>query len=370
MKFFKRDPAAEVSRPDGAFLTGLYAQLEDTIAVYRRLSQAHTGGADADQIGPEALGWARAGALTMRYADAGMQDPTRPFLSTLPQTLSEGAVLALLPLDRLCYGLCALAEDDVVEEALLRPAEADRMLESNVLKDWLAWNREGMEAAVADGHPPPDPFFAPEILEIPYLPGGKTMFREVLLMREGPVGLPDEPDAPQGDIRAMGFSVAGLYWAMLILVIHHGALYLDLLRDYEDEGPSSRIDATAISAAVDVALVQQSIWQRLDLLGTMRHTPLDPGAAMGCLDDLFFSFLVLTGRDPVRTVARFDAEAFQGRLRGKAFLDWIEAWGYRRTLPAAGLAAIREAREEGADDDELLELTLSTIERAQIAAPD
>lgn len=372
MKRFKSTPAIEPSADDVAFSARLCVQLEETIAVYRRLADRHAQGTDADQIGPEALGWARAGAQIVLAADALMQDPAEPLLATLPQNVSEACIRAMAALDRLCYALCALAEEEVVEEALLRADELDGLIEFYGLDEWIELNHRGVEGAVANGHPPPDPLVSPEILDIPYVEGGMTQLRELLLTRELPDldALREGPDAPPGGPRPEGFYFASLDLAILILIIRHGSLYLELLNDYEGDGPSTEIDAAAIEASVDIAAVQQSIWRRLDMLGTARHTPLDPGPAMGLLDDLVFSLLLLTGRDPERALVRLDAELFEARLRAATLLDWVEAAGYDRALPAEGVAALREAREQGAGEDAFGALTLSTIDRARIAAPD
>lgn len=124
---------------------------------------------------------------------------------------------------------------------------------------------------------------------------------------------------------------------------------------------------TAIYAAVDIAAVQQASWRRLDMLATARRSPLDPTPGMALLDDLFFSLLLLTGRDPERTLARLDADRLEARLRGEQLQAWVEGAGYDSGLPAKGVASVHEARTVGADERELLTLAAETIDRARTA---
>lgn len=372
MTLFKRHQVVKPSADDIAFSARLYAQLQETIATYRRVLARHATGADPDAISAEALGWARAGAQLFVSAEVAMQDPTEPLLATLPQDIAEGCSRATLALERVCFALSALAEQEVVEDALLGDEELDGLIDFYELEDWLAINRDGIRGAVANGHDPPDPLVGPEITDVPYLRGGRTLLREILLNREVPdlEALANEPDAPPGGPLPEGFYWAGVHLATLVLTIHHGALYLDLLRAYDDEGPSAEIDAAAIPAAVDIAAVQQTSWRRPEMVFGLFDTPLDPRPTIAWLDDLFCSFLLLTTREPDRRIVHLDADLVASRLRATEFLDWVEAAGYDRNLPAVGVAAVREAREAVTDDDDLVTLTIDKIDGAQIPASD
>lgn len=372
MSLFKRSPTVQPSDDDRAFTARLSVQFEETMAAYRRLLGVHAAGVGGDEIASDALGWARAGAQIVLFSDAAMQDPEEPLLSTLPEMLAEGCVMALAALRRLCYALTALAEAEVVEEALLRDDELDGLIEFYNLGGWLKFHHDWVQQAGSRGEPPPDLLVDPEAIEVPHIQGGMTPLRELLLTREVPDldALGDEPGAPPKDLLPAGFYIEALNRATVILIVHHGALYLDLLDTVEGDGPSAQSDAAAIAAAVDVAAVQQSSWRRLDMIGAFRGSPLDQTASLTWLDDLCFSLLLLTTRDADRALMRLDAEIFKVWLHGQALLDWLDGAGYDRSLPVAGVAAIGEAREQGADDEELLGLTMRTIERAQVPAPE
>ena len=80
--------------------------------------------------------------------------------------------------------------------------------------------------------------------------------------------------------------------AIVILLAYRGALYTHLV----DGRRSSDTDAAALESAVDIACVMQSLRRERELLAATRGSALDPGVANKILDDLFSSFVLLTGR--------------------------------------------------------------------------
>ncbi|MDQ6775096.1 MAG: hypothetical protein M3071_02500 [Actinomycetota bacterium] len=115
-------------------------------------------------------------------------------------------------------------------------------------------------------------------------------------MNEFRRGLLDDRDAPpelSPNLVFMGSRNASL----AALVPHHAELYRHLLARYRREGWSPDIEAIALDAAGNLATLMQSFRRREDLLIAMEVAPNIEPPPMIIIDQLLFSFVLLTKPD-------------------------------------------------------------------------
>lgn len=360
MKLLKRSSPPELSEDDSRLLIRIYGELHENLPACRTLTERHLAGEPASDLAPEALARARGIAYVCRYSEELMGHPDEPLLDGIPKALWP--IAALGALTRLGYALSALAEDEVVEEALLTLDELDGLIDRYRLKDWLDAMRGAIDAAERDGSTVElDLEIDRKLLAAPDVDGGLTDLRRVLLADD----VPDDADLPEipGGARPDSFFLVMRLRAMVVLLAYRGALYKDLMTSRR----CTDADAAALEAAVDIACVMQSLRRRRELLAATRNTELDPGIANKILDDLFCSFILLTGRDEHELPALLDAEWLSARLSGAKFRAWVAALGLDPTFVTDAQAALRDVRADGASDSEQLDRLLEWVRARRVS---
>jgi hypothetical protein len=108
------------------------------------------------------------------------------------------------------------------------------------------------------------------------------------------------------------------------LFTHHAELYRHLLDRYRREGSSPDIAAIALDAAGNLATVMQSFRRREDLLAAMRDAPNIVMPPMIIIDQLLFSFVLLTEPDENDNEAGLlSEEALSELLANNAVQSWL-----------------------------------------------
>jgi hypothetical protein len=363
MKLLKRTGPPKLSEDDSRLLIRIYGELHENLPACKRLTERHLAGEPASEIAAEALARARGIAYVCRYSEELMGHPDEPLLDGIPEPLWPLGALGALT--RLGYALSALAEDDVVGEALLTLDELDGLINRYRLKGWLDGMRSAIKSAERDGSEVQlDLDIGRKLLPALDVEGGLSELRRVLLADE----VPDDADLPEipGGVRPDSVLLLIRLRAIVILLAYRGARYKDLVASRRS--PDS--DAAALEAAVDIACVMQSLRRERELLAATRSSALDPGVANKILDDLFSSFVLLTGRDENEVPALLDPEWFDARLRGAKFRGWVAALGFEPTFVSDAQAALRALDAGGADESEKLDRFLEWMRATRVANAD
>jgi hypothetical protein len=366
MTLLKRGRAPKLNPDDTQLLIRVYGELYENIPACRRLIERHAAGAPAAEIAPEALARARGIAYVCRYTSVLMGHPSEPLLDAIPEALWP--ISALAALTRLAYAFAALAEDEVVPEALLSSEEIDGLIVRYELAEWIDAVRGAIDWTVEhEGSTVEfDLRIDSKLLPAPDVDGGATPLRRVLLANELPPG-DDGPEVP-GGLRPEAFSLMTRYWALVTLLAYRGELYPRLLHRYRDHGPSPEIDRSAVEAAVDIAAVMQSVRRERELLSAARETALDPGVANKLLDDLFFSFVLLTSHDEDEALALVDEDWLEARAGDARFVEWLGFMQFESTFVTDAKVALGELRVAGEDDDRLLDRLLEWMRAGRVSS--
>ena len=112
----------------------------------------------------------------------------------------------------------------------------------------------------------------------------------------------------------------------------------------------------------------QSIRRERELLAATRGSVLDPGIANKVLDDLFSSFVLLTGRDEHELPALLDPEGVRRPLSGAKFRAWVAALGLEPTFVTDAQAALAGLRARGASDSEQLDRLLDWVRATRVSS--
>jgi hypothetical protein len=143
-------------------------------------------------------------------------------------------------------------------------------------------------------------------------------------MNEFRRGLLDDGDAPgelSPDLAFMGSRNASL----AALLPHHAELYRHLLERYRREGPSPDIESIALDAAGNLATVMQSLRRREEILMAMEAAPDITVPPMIVIDQLLFSFVLLTKPDENDNEAGLlSVEALSELLANNAVQNWLK----------------------------------------------
>jgi hypothetical protein len=363
MKLLKRTGPPKLSEDDSRLLIRIYGELHENLPACRTLTERRLAGEPASDIAPEALARARGIAYVCRYSEELMGHPDEPLLDGIPEPLWPLAALGALT--RVGYALSALAEEDVVDEALLTLDELDGLIDRYRLGKWLDGMRGVIKAAKNDGSTVElDLEIDRKLRGAPDVDGGRTELRRVLLADD----VPDDADLPDipGGVRPDSFVLLVRLRAIVILLAYRGALYKDLVARRR----SPDTDAAALEAAVDIASVLQSLRRERELLAATRSSALDPGVANKILDDLFSSFVLLTGRDENEAAALLDPEWFDARLRGAKFREWVAALGFEPTFVTDAQAALSDLAAGGGGESEKLDRFLQWMRATRVANAD
>jgi hypothetical protein len=106
--------------------------------------------------------------------------------------------------------------------------------------------------------------------------------------------------------------------------------YRDLLAQWESESPSEELRASALHEAGALGLVLQSVRSRPEVLAGVAETPYKPTLALGALDQLFYSFTLLTSASPEDdyTEARITPDELDGLfLQRPKLREWMAQMG-------------------------------------------
>jgi hypothetical protein len=105
-------------------------------------------------------------------------------------------------------------------------------------------------------------------------------------------------------------------------------LYPALLERFRTKGPSSELSRLALEAAGDIAAVLQPLRARPDLLEVLEEQPNIPAPPLIVLDQLQFSYLLLTegARDEQRE-ALLTPDALDELLAAARVRDWLQFVG-------------------------------------------
>jgi hypothetical protein len=355
-----RQPQRVIDSGDVDLLFYLFVLIRDGIPAYRALRDRRAGGEAAQEIAPEALGWARGVCYGYVAALTLIEHPDEPLQERVPPELYPVQALGLLA--QLACAFCGLTEQHVVEDALMSSEELDGLVEHYAAGSWIEAMRE-MIGRVTRGteHSGADlPAVAVDVTPAAVPEGGATPLRALLLARELPTGpdLPLLPDGPHDE----SFPVYMRFLAMILLLAHHGERYTELNERWEQEtGPD--LEAQAIEAANDIALVLLWFGRRLQLLLAARRSPqLDPTEAWGLLSELCFGFLLTSSPHQAQREMRLDPGRYlEARLANPRITQFVAALGLEATLITDVRSELRQMRNEGADQGELLAHALARV---------
>jgi hypothetical protein len=108
------------------------------------------------------------------------------------------------------------------------------------------------------------------------------------------------------------------------LLLDHAELYRHLLARYQREGASAVIEQIALDAAGNLATVMQSLRSREDLLAVLKLSPHVPAIPVAAIDQLMFSFLLLTGpQSEDDLLACLTPESLVALLEAKSVQEWL-----------------------------------------------
>jgi hypothetical protein len=142
-------------------------------------------------------------------------------------------------------------------------------------------------------------------------------------MNEFRRGLLDDGDAPPELTPNLVF-VGSRNPALAALFTHHAELYRHLLDRYRREGWSPDIEAIALDAAGNLATLMQSLRRREDVLVAMELAPNIVPPPMIIIDQLLFSFVLLTEPDEDDNEAGLlSEEALSELLANNAVQSWL-----------------------------------------------
>lgn len=118
-----------------------------------------------------------------------------------------------------------------------------------------------------------------------------------------------------------------------LLLATHSELYRELLERYRREGPSEEIEEIALDAAGNLATTLQSLRSREDLLQRLEITPGSIPPPVVVLDQVLYSFLLLTGpysEDELE--AALDPEMLDDLMHAPQVEKWLAALGADKPL--------------------------------------
>ena len=298
----------------GQLAVTLYASYSVSSAALQSLTERSEDGANGGELRGPALARARQAAQLNR----------RAFEAVMYMGLRDALPAGWLPLGalgafaRVIYGLVAIAETPPEPEALLGADELRGLAIQYDIEGWIHhWESRVKDRAAGtvgmapstgqDGaHPESDPVPAPTLA-----------LREALLA-----------DADLGD--DYGYEPDALFLiarqeAAAGLLLDHAELLEVVHEHYVRHGPSPRLEAIAVQAAGNLATVLQSLRRRQDLLNLLIADPDVPAVPMALIDQMLFSFVLLTGpRDERYLTAALSPEDVGELMRSRAVQGWMD----------------------------------------------
>jgi hypothetical protein len=304
----------------GQLAVTLYASYGVSSAALQSLTERSADGATNGGLRGPALARARQAAqLNRRAFEAVMYEGLREQLPA--GWLPLGALGAFA---RVIYGLVAIAETPPEPEALLGADELRRLASQYHIEEWIHhWESRVKDRAegtvgvlMSTGRDGGVPGSGPVPVPVP-VPGPVVALRKALL---ADADLGDEhgyePDAR--------FLIARQEAAAGLLLDH--AELLELVHEhYVRDGPSPHLETIAVQAAGNLATVLQSLRRRQDLLNLLIADPDVPAVPMAFIDQMLFSFVLLTGpRNERYLTAALSTEEVGEFMRSQAVQEWMD----------------------------------------------
>lgn len=140
----------------------------------------------------------------------------------------------------------------------------------------------------------------------------------------------DEIDAKTSELTDEHRYVLSHMVAVAALLIAQREQYPQLLAQHREGGAPGVVSENAHEFAERAAAVLQSARRRSDLLAAFRDTPLNPLAAIAVLDQLFFSFCLLTNPDDSLVDAVLGEATLDELLKAMEFDDWLNDLGLKQ----------------------------------------
>jgi hypothetical protein len=103
--------------------------------------------------------------------------------------------------------------------------------------------------------------------------------------------------------------------------------YPELLERQRREGQSDEVRAAAHEMAEQAATVLQALRRRQDLIAVAQETPMNPSQAIAVLDELFFSYCLLSGPDDARLKVILREDEPRALIDALGVREWLELHG-------------------------------------------
>ena len=298
----------------GQLAVTLYASYSVSSAALQSLTERSEDGANGGELRGPALARARQAAQLNR----------RAFEAVMYMGLRDALPAGWLPLGalgafaRVIYGLVAIAETPPEPEALLGADELRALAIQYDIEGWI----HHWESRVKDRAPGPVGM-APSIGQDGAHPESDPVPAPTLALREALLA-----DADLGD--DYGYEPDALFLiarqeAAAGLLLDHAELLEVVHEHYVRHGPSPRLEAIDVQAAGNLATVLQSLRRRQDLLNLLIADPDVPAVPMALIDQMLFSFVLLTGpRDERYLTAALSPEDVGELMRSRAVQGWMD----------------------------------------------
>jgi hypothetical protein len=298
----------------GQLAVTLYASYTVSSAALQSLTERSTNGARNGELRGPALVRARQAAQLNR----------RAFEAVMYMGLREELPAGWLPLGalgafaRVIYGLVAIAETPPEPEALLGADELRRLAIQYDIEEWIHhWESRVKDPAAGavgvvlstgqDGD-------RPESGPVP----GPTLALRAALLADADLGDEYEYEPAARFLIARQEAAAGL-------LLDHAELLELVHAHYVQDGPSRHLETIAVQAAGNLATVLQSLRRRQDLLNLLIADPDVPAVPMALIDQLLFSFVLLTGPRNERYLnAALSPKDVGEFMRSRAVQEWMD----------------------------------------------
>jgi hypothetical protein len=111
------------------------------------------------------------------------------------------------------------------------------------------------------------------------------------------------------------------------LLLDHAERYRALHQAISATGPTHETQHAALDASGNLATVLQSLRSREDLQVALAHAPGHTPTPLLAVDQLFFSFTLLTAADPDELEAALTPDGVDELFRSERVRDWLHGLG-------------------------------------------
>jgi hypothetical protein len=136
----------------------------------------------------------------------------------------------------------------------------------------------------------------------------------------------DTSDAPPELSSDLQF-LASRQAALGALLRDHSERYKALYNAIQSTGPTQETKQAALEAAGNLGTVLQSLRGREDLQAALAHAPGHTPTPLLAVDQLFFSFTLLTTADPDELEAALTPDGVDELFRSERVRDWLHGLG-------------------------------------------